>query len=435
MLEHRYVRALDRGFRSLGPNALWATGGMVASQGSTLVSNISIANLVGKSAFGEFVIVLSTVQATAAFASFGLAYTITRYMAELRHKDLGRASALLNLFSRLSWLAAIGAALALATSSSGIASRVLHAPLLGPSLFLAAASTVFTIRNGFLVGALTGLEAFRAVGTAGVLGGCLYLTLTAGGAALGGVTGAVTGLCISAALQCGLLSYALRLEKQKQEFRNNVASFASERALLVRFALPGSLSALSTVPVLWAVQALLARSPRGFGELAVYAAGLNLLTMVLFVPVVLNGVAMAWINRTHAVQGEAAYRSAFRTNVGITLATVSVALVGVGVLGPALLRLYGREFLSGYTALALLLVAAIPEALTTALNQSLQTRERMWEALLAINLPRDLVIMGAAVALIPKFGAVGAATAYLSGRLVAFTAMCFLVRHEVRAAP
>src|SRR5687768_4869760 len=122
MLDHRIARALERGFRSLGPNAVWVTAGMVASQGSTLASNMFIANKLGKSAFGEFVIVLSTVQATAAFASLGLAYTVTRYLAELRHKDLARASALLNLFNRLSWFAALGAALLLALSATGIAS-------------------------------------------------------------------------------------------------------------------------------------------------------------------------------------------------------------------------------------------------------------------------------------------------------------------------
>lgn len=432
LIQHRFVKAIVQGFRSLGPNAAWVTLGTVFTQGSTLLSNITIANLLGKTTFGEFVIVLSTVQAAAAFASFGLAYTITRYMAEFRHTDLRRASALLNLFSRLSWIAAVAAAVVLALCSSGLAGSVLNAPFLGQSLLLAALATVFIIRNGFLIGALSGLEAFKTVGTVGIMSGCLYLSLTAVGASIGGVPGAVVGMCFSHALQCIVLSYALRQEKRRQQFTRVVASFTSERALLFKFALPGSLSALSTVPALYAVQALLTHSPRGFADVAVYGAGLNLQTMVLFVPIMLNGVAMAWINRTQATHGEAAYRSAFRANVGVTLVTVSAALVTVALLGPLLLRLYGRDFTNGYATLALLLLATVPEALTTALNQSLQARERMWEAFFAINVPRDVVIVLVAWSLVPRYGAVGGAAAYLTGRLVAFASMCVLVRHEVR---
>ena len=434
LLAHRIAAALDRGVRALGVNALWVTIGTVFNQGSTLISNVWIANLVGKSSFGEFIIVLSTVQATASFASLGLGYTATRYMAELRHKDLNRAASLLNLLGRLSWGAALAAALVLALASTGIASRVLLAPALGSSLLLAAASSVFTIRNGYLVGALTGLEAFRSVGIAGLISGAVYTVATIGGAFVGGVTGAVIGLWVSSLVQYLVLTMFLREAKRRLGFGSQVASIKSERPIIVRFAFPAALSALSTVPALWLVQALLARAPQGFGELAVYGAGLNLLTMVLFLPVVLNGVAMSWINRTHATQGDAAYRSALRTNLGMTLATVTLGLVGVAVLGPTLLGLYGRDFRSGYATLAVLLAAALPEALASAMNQSLQARERMWEALLGINLPRDLVIAGAAVLLVPRYGALGAAGAYLAGRLVAFGVMFYLVRHEIVGA-
>ena len=420
-----------RGFMMLGPNMAWAMLGTVFNQGSTLASNIWIANLLGRTAFGEFVIVLATVQATAALASLGIGYTATRYLAELRHRDIVRAGQLLGLFSKMSWLAAVVAALSLAAASSGIAGSALLAPALGSSLLLAAASTVFTIRSGFLTGALSGLEAFRPVGIAGVLSGTMYFGLTVGGASMGGVPGAAVGLCASAVVQCALLSVALARERKLQRLTRESARFSEERPLMFRFALPAALSGLSTVPALWAVQALLARSPDGFANLAVYAAGSNLLSMVLFAPTVLNGVAMAWINRTQAVQGHVAYRSALRANVGVTLVTVITALIGMAIIGPTLLGLYGRDFRSGSTALALLLAASVPEALTIALNQSLQTSERMWEAFLGINIPRDTVIIVTAVLLVPRFGATGAAAAYLSGRLVALCSMVYLVRHEV----
>lgn len=420
------------GLRSIGPGAAWATIGTVFNQGSTLVSNIWIANLLGKTRFGEFAIVLATVQAAAGLASLGVGYTTTRYLSEWRHRDLVRAGQLLGLFSRLSWWSAVAAALLLAISSSGLASTALKTPALGPALLIAAATTIFTVRNGFLTGALNGLEAFRFIGINGIASGTGYLALTVLGGLWGGVRGAAWGLLASAALQCASLSIALHHARVKEGIAKAVARLSDERELLFRFAVPAALSGLSTVPVLWAVQAFLAQSANGYDDLAVYTAGLNLLTMVLFAPMVLNGVAMSWINRTHALDGVAAYRRAIRANVYTTGAIVCAALVGMLIVGPLLLGLYGRDFRSGYAALALLLAAALPETLTNALYQSIQTRQRIWQGLLVINVPRDIVIISAAWWLVPQYGAKGAAAAYLGGRLVALCTVFLLVRDEMK---
>ncbi|MEO7999799.1 MAG: oligosaccharide flippase family protein, partial [Gemmatimonadaceae bacterium] len=378
------TRSIAHGLKSIGAGAVWATVGTVFNQGSTLASNIWIANLLGKTRFGEFAIVLATVQAAASLASLGIGYTTTRYVSEWRHRDLKRAGELLGLFSRVSWLSAVVAALLLAAASSGLASDALKAPALGPSLLIAAITTVFTVRNGYLTGALYGLEAFRSIGINGIVSGTGYLALTVLGGVWGGVRGAAWGLLASAVLQCASLSIALHFARVKAAIQKGAATFADESELLIRFAVPAALSGLSTVPVLWAVQAILARSPQGYDNLAVYAAGLNLLAMVLFAPAVLNGVAMAWINRTHVLDGDTAYRHAMRANVYTNAAIVCVALVATVAIGPLLLGLYGRDFRTGYAALALLLIAALPETLTNALYQSIQRRQRIWQGLLAI---------------------------------------------------
>jgi O-antigen/teichoic acid export membrane protein len=408
----------------------WATVGTVFNQGSTLASNVAIANLLGRSTFGEYAIVLATVQATAALGSMGVGYTATRYLAEWRHRDAARAGRLLGLFSRLSWGAGGAAVVALAAASVGLAGGVLRTPTLGPALLLAAAAALFAVRNGFLMGALAGLEAFRRLGVAGVLAGTAYLALTAAGAWAGAVRGAAMGLLVSAAIQCAILSLALAAERRAQALPRAAAGMREEREILLRFALPGALSGLTTVPVLWAVQALLARSPRGFDDVGVYAAGLNLLAMVLFVPTVLNGVAMVWINRERAQQGDHGYWRALRANLRATALLAGLALLVTALGGRWLLGLYGQDFRVGYGALVLLLAAAVPEALTVALNQSLQTRERMWQALVAINVPRDLVILLGAWLLIPHLGAVGAAGAYLAGRTVGLAAVAGVVRRD-----
>ena len=429
---HEIRSGVLQAVRVLAPSVAWTMTGTVFNQGSTLASNIWIANLLGKSLFGEFAIVLATVQATVAMGSVGIGYTTTRYLAEWRHRDPERAGKLLALFSRLSWAAAIVSALLLAAWASRIANGALAAPTVGQPLLIAATATLFNVRNGFLTGALQGLEAFRFIGIGGVVSGIGYLLLTAGGAQLDGVRGAALGLLVSSGLQCAVLTFAVHQERRRQRLARESADLKQELPLILRFAVPGALSPICTVPVLWAVQALLVRSPNRFAELAVYAVGLNLLTIAMFPPNMLVGVAMVHINRALVVDGEVGYRSALRLNLGVTLALVIISVLAVTLLGPTILDLYGRDFRSGYVAVGLLLLAAIPESLTNALFQSLQTRERMWEALVGINVPRDITMIALAWILVPRYGATGAAAAYLAGRTVALISTSVMVRHEVR---
>ena len=84
--------------------------------------------------------------------------------------------------------------------------------------------------------------------------------------------------------------------------------------------------------------------------------------------------------------------------------------------------------IQGYSAGLILLMAAIPESITVALHQVLQSRELMWKAILRINLPRDTLIPVSAALLVPKYGAVGLAIAYLLGKILALVSMVICVR-------
>ena len=89
------------------------------TQGSTLALNLVLANLWGLKAFGQFAIIQSTITVLTSGAQAIVATTATRYAAELRARDPGRAGRVLGL------CAGLAAALA-AVASLGL---LLGAPL------------------------------------------------------------------------------------------------------------------------------------------------------------------------------------------------------------------------------------------------------------------------------------------------------------------
>jgi O-antigen/teichoic acid export membrane protein len=211
---------------------------------------------------------------------------------------------------------------------------------------------------------------------------------------------------------------------------------ARERRILLHFALPGALAGLTTAPALWTSQAILARQPDGFAGLAIYMAAYNLMGIVLFLPGVANGVGMSLINSARG-QGDAGqYRRVFWANLRVTLLVVAAGATGLLLLGRYGLAAYGTSFLPGTTVLWILLVGVVPESITMALYQVVQSREKMWYGMSHVVLPRDLSMPALGVFLVPALGAEGLALAYTGSRIIGlFATIIAVTRLGLSPAP
>jgi O-antigen/teichoic acid export membrane protein len=311
-----------------------------------------------------------------------------------------------------------------------ILSSNLNAPHLAPLLKLASGVLLFSTMNSYLTGALAGLEAYRALGRAAMITGLLYLTICSSSTWTWGITGAVAGLLGSAMLQWLILFYAVKREANLRGVEIRYRGLKDECFVFYRFSLPGALSGLTAAPALWLGQVFLVRQDGGYDELALYSAAYNLMIIVLFLPNVTNNVGMSLINNMRGQRNALQYRRVFWMNL---LSTATIVVLGASMMaigGKYALGAYGTNFYIGLPVLLLLLAASIPEALTIAMNQVLQSSERMWRALLLINLPRDLTIPVTAYLLVPSLGAVGLALACMVGRIIAFVIMGFILLQD-----
>lgn len=413
--------------RRFGTAILWNLIASVSNQGSTFAVNLILANVLGRSAFGQYAIVLSTIQLATLVAGMAMGYTATRYIAEFRSTDRRRAGRVLTFCVAIGSGAAAIAALVFLTLAVPIAG-LLKEPALVPLVQLAAGTALFAVVNGVLTGALAGLEAYAVLARIGVVSGLLYTAVCVALGLRWHLAGAVGGLAVSAAIQTALLARALPVRMHTEGIRFERAGFGAERAIVARFALPSALAGASYAAALWTGQALLARQGNGYAELAGYVAAMNLTSIVLFAPSVANSVGNSLLNNIGTTRGGIAYRIAFGLNLWATVALVTVGAGVVALAGRVLLGFYGAGFTAALPVLLLLLGGAIPESLTTALFQIMQTKHRMWSGLRSVILPRDLTFALAAVLWIPVAGARGLAGAYLVGRLVGLMSAFLLSR-------
>jgi O-antigen/teichoic acid export membrane protein len=415
-------------WRRLLQGSFWSGTALVFSQGSTLLGNFAAARLLDREAFGGYAAILATVQLGSTVLTFGLGYMATKYVAELRGSAQERAGRILGACLAASWTIAVAGAAGLLLGAPLLATRAFGRPELTPILRLAAPALVFVTGNLGLVSALAGLSAFPALGRLGLWSGLAYVALVVAGLLTAGVPGAVLGMGAAAALQSVLGARLLLREAHRQGLVLRTRLAGEDRGIWRAFGLPGALSSLTAAPAIWLVQAAVVRQPGGLVQLGSYLVASNLMTAVLLLPNIVNSVGTPLLNERRGADDARGFERMFHDNLRVTLLAVLGGLLVVGLSGPLLLSLFGRGFRSSYPVLLTLLAATLPESLTIALNQLLQSRAKMWHALLAINLPRDLLMPLLAVLLAPAYGALGGALAYLAGRLVALGSMLLLVR-------
>ena len=401
--------------------------GTTFNQGSTLLVNIVVANLLGHEMFGHYTIILATVATIASLGQLSMGYTATKHVAEFRSVEHDRTSRILSLCGIVSCFAAMLAALGLASVADWLAAGVLGARELTPQLRMAAVAVFFTVLNGFLTGALAGLESYSAIARSGVASGTLYAAVCTALAWRFGLSGAVAGLAISAFLQSVVLSVAIRHEAARAGVRFTSHGLWRERAIVSRFALPASLTGLITLPAVWTGSALLARQPGGFEQLALFGAANSFRVMVLFVPNALNNVSMSLLNNQWR-SSPGGFRRLFWMNALSTVFLAVGAAALIMIASPWLLRLFGPAFIEGRPVLAILLAAAAIEAIAIAAYQIVVSHGRLWASLWGISVPRDGSLVLLAAVLTPTLGAAGLATAHAVGWTLALLGTGLIVQ-------
>ncbi len=405
----------------------WNFVGTTFNQGSTFAVNVIIANLLGREVFGEYAMIQSTLVTLAAIAQLAAGYTATKYVAEFRSTDRQKTGRILGLCSVISATTACIAGLALLAGASWLATNTLRAPHLAPGLMIAAGVVLFTVMNGYQMGALAGLESYPALGKAGIISGTLYLGICAVAAWAGGLNGALAGLVTSAMLQWIVLRLFLRKESGRQKIVVSYRGLRKESAIIMKFALPAALSGFITLPALWLAYTFLVRQPGGYDQMALFAAANSFRMVVLFLPYVVNNVGMSLLNYQKGVGDEHQYRKVFWANMGLTAGSVVVGALVVVLFGTWLLGVFGRSFGEGYPVLLVLMLATVLEALAVSTYQVIQSQEKLWLSLFAIVLPRDGSIVFWAYFLSPLYGAVGLAWAYTLGSILGLVVVISLV--------
>lgn|GEM_PF-3895400 len=412
--------------------AAWTLLASVASQGSTLAINVSLARLLKVDAFGQFAMANSTLITVSTVATFGLGAASARLVSEQWARDRNEAQPLIAAILALVSIAALAAAFLLAIFAPWVADEVLADDRASQLLRIVSPALLFAPVVSCQQSALMAIGEFRSVAIASLALGVGAVGLTVGAAWTGGAPAALAALGAISALRWGVFHFLLRRTGMRP-WRNalggirDLAASPSWRSYL----LPAALSGFVTMPVLWMAQALVYRMD-GSDAIAAYAIAMQFRTVAIFLPTILNTTASSVLNRI--LGGDSRhYRKLYRHNLLLSVAASGTMALAIFAVSDPLLGFFGETVAGNWKRLlAFLLISAVIESAAVAAYQAVQSGRQMWRALFLVTIPRDALFLVLTIALAPTIGAEALGVAYAASWLVCLGAIWAMARIQLR---
>ncbi len=405
-------------WQRLTSGAGWSLAGALASQGFGQVAFLAVARQLNVAGCGALGIVTSTVGVLGLVAGMGMGLTSTKSVAGFRLTAPLRAGRTIRLLSVLTLITAGVTAIAAYFTAGPIAAKLLGAPALTRELRIASLLLLFNTVNGVQTGVLTGLEAFRRNAVLNLVKGILVLPCVVLGAREWNLTGAVWGYVVAAGLGCGLNRMALRRQCILSGIPLGCKGAWEERRVIWEFAAPTFLGGVAFCVASWVANALLVNQPHGYEMMGLFAAADKWRLIIAFVPSATAAGILSLLANEAAKPGRAGFRRVFWANLAINSAITLPAVLLVELFPSRLMGLAGESFRQGSLVLSLVALSTIPSLLNVTLGQLLLTGGRVWQRAF-IDVLLGILLLVAAIWLVPRYGAVGLAAAYLGAYSVA----------------
>ncbi|MDR1385790.1 MAG: oligosaccharide flippase family protein [Planctomycetaceae bacterium] len=418
-----FRKHIDRVQRSkigsqIASGAFWSLAGSVFSRLFMVIATILVARMLGRSIFGQYSVVLSTVNSFIVFSNFGIGLTATKYIVELRESDKERTGRILGL----SYLFTVGLGILmtmlLCAVAPWICNHVMKAPQLVSELRLGLLFLIVASVNGAQSGVMVGFQGFRVAAMANCIAGLFMIPLRAGGAYLGGLNGSLIGFGLSLVVLLVVNRiFILKITRQyniKISYRNAF----QELPILWKFSIPAVLGGILVTPVFWLCYLMLTRSPNGFEEVAVLDAARQFQLMILFIPGTIAQVILPLLVQANSANQKSQYTKTIKYNMLLNIVVALVVALPLMILSPYVMGFYGEGFSDGTMTLCILAVTAIIIAANNVVGQIIASQGKMWVGFIFNLMWAVVLLLGCYFAMLLNTGAFGVAVAMLIAYLL-----------------
>jgi O-antigen/teichoic acid export membrane protein len=415
----------------LAKGAFWSLAGTITTRVFSMATTIFIARILGKENYGAYGMVQSTLGMFGLFAGFAMGETMTKYVAELREKNPGKASRILSLTKMFSILSSGIIGFILIILASWLARVTLKRPDLTPIIITGVALLVVSALNNVQTGALAGFEAFKTIARINFLQGAATPFISIPLVYFYGIQGAIVSLIIVSSLGYWLCNIALKRECLRHGIdipRFNIRSI-SEWPILWKFSFPALIAGLLVIPVTWITNTILVNQKNGYAEFGIFNAANQWRQFIIFIPQILASVMLPIFSETYGRDNKKDFQAAFALNLRLTWALALPLTIIVIAFRHSLADLYGHQYIGTARIITLLMATSFLNIVNNVVGMALSGAGRMWTGAF-FNLAWAIALVVVTILLVPNYGGYGLAASYL----IAYTlhAIWQMVYMEIR---
>jgi O-antigen/teichoic acid export membrane protein len=415
----------------LALGSFWTVAGTGIHMAAGMVAGIFAARILGAIRFGELGIARTAMTTFTLLAGSNLGFATARAVSALRAVDAERAGRVIGLLFNVCVIVSAIVTVACVLLSGTIA-RELGAPDLTAPLAASALFVVFASVSAVQIGTLNGFEAFSAAGRQIALEGLLIAAFTIAGAHFGGVLGAMIGIVAAGAVSFVAKGRAISRVCRGHRVTIRHRGVASELPIIRSLVIPSVILGISAQPFALLGRALLARSPNGMAEVAVFAAAYPWGAAALMLPSQIARPAMPILSNLLAAGERTGFRRLLRDTLLASAGAAAVIALPAMILSPWIMRAYGTGFGKGAMVLVLVAVSSIAGSLSSALRAALVATGKVWSQA-AQSVVWGVTLIGVFL-LMRGRGATGLAIGYIAAFGVTLVLQILLARSAVAHA-
>lgn len=398
-------------------DSFWAVFGNGMGNAMMLLAGILIARLLGKDLYGEYGVVKSTMFYVASFATFGLGFTSTKYIAQYVTGQKQYVKSIMRDSMTITLAFSGTIAILLIIFAQQLADYV-EAPSLKLAFQALAGVIVFKAMTTTQIGLLSGHKEFKSTARNSVASGAFLLISCIPLTYFYGLKGSLLALMSSQAFNAAINYFTIRQVTKSLPDQEN-KDFKKE---LISFSFPVALQESSFTVCHWAAIMLLTKYSSA-GELGLYSAGAQWNSIIIMIPLLLNNVVLSYLSGN--VSNKTEHHKTVKTMLFVNLICTLMPFIVVYVLADFIATFYGPTFNELPALLRIVTFSTIFECCSSVFKSELMSQGRTW-LLFSLRCIRDVALVVLVYIVMINTNGVNGAMSY-AWISVAITALFFFL--------
>lgn len=363
-------------------DSAWAVIGNGLGSFLMLLAGIIIARLLGKEIYGEYGMVKVTMFNVAAFSTFGLSYTSTKFIAEYLSKKVNKVPSIARDAITITLSTSVLLCILVIAFAEPLAKYCNAESLATPFRFLGIL-IIFRAVSQVLVGIMAGFKLYKEQSVNNILSGLLFVMICYPFTYCGGLMGALAALSLYQII-LSVLNY-ITVNKALKVLRVDSEKSSSIR-LLFNFSIPVACQEFTYFIASWLSPILITRYA-SLGELGIYNACAQWYAICSYIPGLLRNVSLSYLSTANGQS--IAQRSLINKILFINLTSCFGVFLLVLLFSDVIVSFYGHTFIGMKTVLNVLIFSSIFQSVIVVFTDNMLAEGKNWQMFILRSL-RDI---------------------------------------------